>query len=92
MIFIKWLVFIFFQVYPPEPTDLDARLPSLIGENSELDNLVNGENNQVAVQLSIGVLSAVDNLRENNATTTNNSLVSKLAFLSHVLFFIQEPF
>ncbi|KAJ7336026.1 hypothetical protein OS493_013400 [Desmophyllum pertusum] len=62
-------------VYPPEPTDLDARLPSLIGENSELDNLVNGENNQVAVQLSIGVLSAVDNLRENNATTTNNSLL-----------------
>jgi hypothetical protein len=48
---------------------------ALIGENGELETLVNEENNQLAVQLTIGVLSAVDSLKENNETTTNTSLV-----------------
>lgn len=55
---------------------------ALIGEDGELETLVDEENNQLAVQLTIGVLSAVDSLKENNATTTNTSLVR---ILTHIL-------
>ena len=41
------------------------------------------ENNQLAVQLTIGVLSAVDSLKENNATTTNTSLVRIITHILH---------
>ena len=54
---------------------------TLIGEDGELETLVDEENNQLAVQLTIGVLSAVDSLKENNATTTNTSLVRKVAHI-----------
>ena len=55
---------------------------TLIGEDGELESLVVEENNQLAVQLSIGVLSAVDSLKENNATTTNTTLVRPV---THIL-------
>lgn len=54
----------------------------LIGDDGELETLVDEENKQLAVQLTIGVLSAVDSLKKNNATTTNTSLVR---ILTHIL-------
>ncbi|XP_078384727.1 sperm receptor for egg jelly-like [Oculina patagonica] len=62
-------------VLSPEASALESQLPDLIGAHSELENLVNQEDNELAVQISIGVLSAVDNLKENNETTTNTSLL-----------------
>jgi len=60
---------------------------TLTAENGELETLVEEENNQLAVQLTIGVLSAVDSLKENNATATNTSLVRILTifFCGNVL-------
>ena len=54
---------------------------TLTGEDGELESLVQKENNQLAVQLTIGVLSAVDSLKENNTTTTNTSLVRTLTHI-----------
>lgn len=68
-------VCVFFQVYTPDADNLELQLLTLIGDSGELETLVDEENNELAVQLTIGVLSAVDSLNENNVTTTNTSLV-----------------
>jgi len=64
---------VFSQAYPPSIADLDTELQSLVGEHSALENYVDAEDNQRAVQLSISVLSAVNNLQD-----TNNTKVKKL--------------
>lgn len=47
----------------------------MTGEDSELEDIVNKGLEQNAVQLSIGILSAVNSLAQSNATTTDTSMV-----------------
>ena len=72
-----------FQVLTPEASDLENELPGLVGDHSELDKIVNEENNELAVQISIGVLSAVDNLKANNETNTNTTHVRTIMYTLH---------
>lgn len=59
----------FLQVYKPSKEEFDSSASSLTGENSELEDIVHKGKEQSAVQLSIGILSAVNALARINATT-----------------------
>ena len=64
----------FLQVYKPSKEEFDSSASSLTGENSELEDIVHKGKEQSAVQLSIGILSAVNALARSNATTNTTAV------------------